>query len=123
MYTLRGSLQVHEKLGNTADEKPQENQEIIGRTKLRPKRKFKPKMNVGIMYSAQTDENGRFVFDRVAPGILRIIQPTTAGGRNEVDVEIKAGRTTYVQLDGTGRPVIAHSAPQPETTEGTGRFP
>lgn len=61
----------------------------------------------GISYSVrevETDDNGHFAFERVLPGDIAI-QPPYA------PVEVTPGQTTYVNLGGSGRPVIGRFLP------------
>jgi beta-lactamase regulating signal transducer with metallopeptidase domain/uncharacterized GH25 family protein len=72
----------------------------------------------GVMYAYQvtTDHQGRFVFDRVPPGMKGSVARTIAfardagsssqTGSHAVPLVFKAGETTDVQIGGTGRPVI-----------------
>ena len=73
--------------------------------------------HAGVWYSyeATTDHQGRFVFDRVPPGMEGSVAKTIvfardAGGSTHapshaVPVIFKAGETTKAQIGGTGRPV------------------
>jgi hypothetical protein len=66
----------------------------------------------GVSYSVgevETDENGRFAFERLIPGEIAI-QPPYA------PVQVNPGQTTYVNLGGLGRPVIGHIVPPPGQT-------
>jgi protocatechuate 3,4-dioxygenase beta subunit len=67
-------------------------------------------------YTTQTDERGRFQFDRVIPGpgrVTRSVITELAGGRLwqhtpgwPEEIEVKPGQTVQVTIGGKGRPVI-----------------
>lgn len=68
----------------------------------------------------KTDENGRFVFNRVFPGKCRVGREITMmvnEGTSEVTsshrekVELFAGKTTTLNLGGTGRRIVGQLAP------------
>jgi beta-lactamase regulating signal transducer with metallopeptidase domain/protocatechuate 3,4-dioxygenase beta subunit len=70
---------------------------------------------VQVQMNTRTDERGRFVFDRVPPGILRVVHTTSLAQRRGVfsnfplqqqSVESHAGRTEVVHFGGSGRPLI-----------------
>ncbi len=71
----------------------------------------------GIEYGSPTDRDGRFVFERVAPGRWSLYIPVRQEDRavlaNLTHVDVGAGRTVRVQLGGTGRPVIGRLALPP----------
>lgn len=62
-------------------------------------------------FKVQTDDQGRFVFEKVPPGkrtLVRMIQ-TSANSwlhSHTEDIEVKAGETTKIVYGGKGRPVI-----------------
>ena len=64
----------------------------------------------------RTDQDGRFVLDRVVPGRLTVGRPVRdkdGYGRvlsNAVDVDVAPGQTVQVTIGGTGRPVIGQLA-------------
>lgn len=71
-------------------------------------------------YDVTADPDGRFVFDRVASGrgsIGRRIMLTVEDGATEVTssgmiaMEFPGGKTTHVELGGTGRPVVGTLQP------------
>ena len=71
-------------------------------------------------YRTQTDQEGRFEFDRVLPGpgsVSRVVM-TEFGNRLQqsfgwtVPVDIREGRTTEVTLGGTGRLVVGKARVQ-----------
>ncbi len=68
-----------------------------------------------------TDSRGRFVFERVIPGLQRITLKRVMGaGKSEtsftanVPVECAAGQTAHVDLGATGRPVIGQLRRPPD---------
>ncbi len=67
-------------------------------------------------YDTQTDESGRFVFERVTPGrmeVYRYVDDADHRGwtaSNPVTVDVKPGETVRVQVGGTGRPVVGRLA-------------
>ena len=69
-----------------------------------------------VHYSTQTDESGRFVLDRVAPGRLTLDRRVENQDRqgwtpsNMVNLDVKPGETVRVQIGGTGRPVVGRLA-------------
>jgi len=73
---------------------------------------FEPKApSISIWYSATTDEEGRFAFDRVIPGEAQVAhsiptEPSTWGPAQVVYVEVKPGETSRVSLGGKGRPIV-----------------
>ena len=80
-------------------------------------------------YKAETDAQGRFVFERVVPrraSVSRAIEPTpnlfTLGPW--VPVEVKPGETAQVSVGGTGRPVIGRAVKPAgrRSSRSTGRF-
>jgi len=74
-------------------------------------------------FRGKTDGNGRFVFDRVRPGAIQVgrqialteMSYTATDPRN---VTIEAGKTTTVELGGTGRPVVGRVAIPADAPEG-----
>ena len=71
------------------------------------------RLNVWSQESAPSDEQGRFVFAHVPPGIVRIElkQPTTANSWSYLELvttNVEAGRTNMVQINLEGRPVTGH---------------
>jgi hypothetical protein len=82
--------------------------------------------NISTHYDVTTGADGRFVFERVFPGKGRIgrrIMLVVNAGATEVtssqrvSAEFIAGKTTKLDLGGTGRPVIGKLAPQPGYAE------
>ena len=79
---------------------------------------FLPKLSPGLdqsrirfEYDAQTDKDGYFAFPHVLPseGTVARATPIDARARrlsHHIDVEVKSGQTTRVQIGGTGRPVV-----------------
>lgn len=74
----------------------------------------------------KTDQNGRYVFDRVFPGQTRIGRnitymvrqgATEATSSIQIPIELKAGETKLLNLGGTGRPVIGKLKPAENHTE------
>ncbi len=66
---------------------------------------------VDYRYETKADETGRFCFDRVKPGRLGIGRVATALDGNEINAicvgaQVISGRTTTVQIGGTGYPVV-----------------
>ena len=63
-------------------------------------------------YDAQTDDNGRFVLERVTPGRLQVYRYVDNEDNhgwtpsNPVNVGVKPGETVRVDIGGTGRPVV-----------------
>jgi len=85
---------------------PQKNQEVI----LRPRsyEEDEAKSKIAIIGSVQTDESGRFAFDRVAPGVVYVM---LSGAHEFLSViEVKPGQTTQLRIGGAGRPVIGRIA-------------
>ncbi|MBN2182382.1 MAG: carboxypeptidase regulatory-like domain-containing protein [Sedimentisphaerales bacterium] len=61
-------------------------------------------------YNTTTDNNGNFVFERVAPGNARVCREVRLSENvitfsHSVPLEIKSGQTSDVTIGGTGRPV------------------
>ncbi len=78
--------------------------------------------HVSTHYESSTDQNGRFVFDRVVPGRARIgrriLLMVNEGAKDiasssMVPVELPGGKTTHLDLGGEGRPVVAQFEPPP----------
>lgn len=78
--------------------------------------------HVSASYEVPTDQNGHYVFDRVVPGPARLgrgILLMVNEGAKEVasstrfPVDLSAGKTTHLDLGGTGRPVVAQLKPPP----------
>jgi len=66
---------------------------------------------INFEYEVQTDEDGHFAFAHVLPGegvIVRAIPINDRARRysHDMDIEVKSGQTTRVQIGGTGRPVV-----------------
>jgi RNA polymerase sigma factor (sigma-70 family) len=67
-------------------------------------------------YDAITDDQGRFVLERVTPGrmtVYRYVDDANHRGwtpSNPVDVDLKPGETARVQIGGTGPPVVGQLA-------------
>ena len=64
--------------------------------------------------TATTDADGRFTFERVAPGDIRVVpryKDERRGQSYGVLAEVKPGETARVALGGTGRPVVARIVP------------
>jgi Carboxypeptidase regulatory-like domain len=63
---------------------------------------------------SQSDRDGRFIFERVAPGRLTIYRPVRqAEGQtlsNLTHIDVAPGQTVRLQLGGTGRPVVGRLA-------------
>jgi beta-lactamase regulating signal transducer with metallopeptidase domain len=58
-----------------------------------------------------SDENGRFVFARVAPGEAQVavevkLSENTTGYSQSTKIDVKAGQTVTVAIGGQGRPVV-----------------
>ncbi len=69
-------------------------------------------------YAAQTDDRGRFVFDRAIPGpgtVARNVVTAFAGGSSthypcwQESLEVKPGQTALVKIGGKGRPVTGRA--------------
>ncbi len=66
--------------------------------------------------NVRTDESGRFVMDRVAPGRLTVYHRVETPGRtvwmasHAVNLDVKPGETVRLQIGGTGRPVVGRLA-------------
>ncbi len=56
-----------------------------------------------------TDDQGRFVLERVVPGDVRVVRGS--GDATSILVQVKHGETARAELGGLGRPVIARIAP------------
>ncbi len=78
---------------------------------------------IDIHDSAKTDEEGRFLLRKVAPGVYylnQMLYVSTGGGGsmgfalNGMMVSVKPGESQTVQLGGTGRPVVGKIAMTPE---------
>lgn len=76
--------------------------------------------NISTRYEATTGEDGRFVFERVVPGkgrigrrILLMVDEgaTEVTSSQRVSAEFIAGKTTTLDLGGTGRPVVGRLMP------------
>jgi hypothetical protein len=67
-----------------------------------------------VSYDSQTDRDGRFVFERVAPGRLTVYRPVRQGEgqtlSNLTHIDVAPGQTVRLQLGGTGRPVVGRLA-------------
>ena len=67
-------------------------------------------------YDAETDEVGRFIFERVTPGRMEVYRYVDGADHrgwtasHPVIVDVKPGETVRVQVGGTGRPVIGRLA-------------
>ena len=63
-----------------------------------------------VSYDSQSDRDGRFVFERVAPGRLTVYRPVRQAEGQTLSllthVDVAPGRTVRIQLGGTGRPVV-----------------
>lgn len=62
-------------------------------------------------YTAKTDDDGRYVIERVAPGEAYVAREVRRSNRltaytHNSRAEVKPGRTAEVDIGGTGRPVI-----------------
>lgn len=82
--------------------------------------------NVMANYSTKTGKDGRFVFERVIPGSGYVSRPTDSTPDDDagnsissgmVFVRFRSGKTTSVDLGGTGRPVVGKLEP-PEARRG-----
>jgi len=65
---------------------------------------------------ARTDSEGRFKFDRVAPGDVRVApeyraNPEFAGWSNGTLVQVESGRMVFAPVGGTGRAIVARVIP------------
>ncbi len=65
----------------------------------------------------KSDAQGRFVFERVVPGDVRLakggLEATAGGWSNGVLLTVKAGETTRAEVGGAGRPLVAKIALPP----------
>ena len=67
-------------------------------------------------YDALTDDNGRFVLERVTPGrlmVYRYVQDADHHGwtaSNPANVDVRPGETLRIQVGGTGRPIVGRLA-------------
>lgn len=115
------ALRTHEELARSADVTVTPWGRIEGMLRIgnRPARKQKVSawmINQGfhgrVDYDTVTDETGRFVLERVTPGLMSVNRyvdtPDNRGWTpsNPVFVEVGPGRTVHVEVGGTGRPVI-----------------
>ncbi len=69
--------------------------------------------------NATTDDDGRFVADRVSPGTWSISRRTSTGSNSWMSqmlstVEVVSGKTTMANVGGMGRPVVGKVALPPE---------
>jgi len=67
--------------------------------------------NIDFGYEVRTNEDGRFDFPRVIPGkgtVARAMPVDDIARRlsYHIDLDVKSGETTRIQIGGTGRPVI-----------------
>jgi peroxiredoxin len=71
--------------------------------------------HISFMWTATTDSEGRFGFDRVRPGRAYAARTIKLNSRdtfqvtmyaNTTHVTVESGRTTRVEIGGTGRPVV-----------------
>ncbi|MHC4323983.1 MAG: carboxypeptidase regulatory-like domain-containing protein [Planctomycetota bacterium] len=74
-----------------------------------PQQREYPRIN--FEYEVQTDDDGHFAFTNILPGKGTVARATPIDDRARrfsyhIDIEIVSGRTTHVQIGGTGRPVI-----------------
>ena len=67
-----------------------------------------------VSYDSQSDRDGRFVFERVAPGRLTVYRPVRQEEgqtlSNLTHIDVAPGQTVRLQLGGTGRPVVGRLA-------------
>ena len=76
-------------------------------------------INFSFSYNATADDQGRFVIDRVTPGLMKIAisivsedgRRTSYSGRK--DVEVVSGETSYATIGGDGRTVVGKIARPP----------
>ncbi|MCY2952427.1 MAG: hypothetical protein NTU53_10670 [Planctomycetota bacterium] len=70
---------------------------------------------LGLSQTVRTDENGRFVFPRVMPGMTNLARDAPrilqSGGRmaqmhTVASIDVSPGQTVQVEIGGTGRPVV-----------------
>ncbi|HZW31229.1 MAG TPA: sigma-70 family RNA polymerase sigma factor, partial [Isosphaeraceae bacterium] len=67
-------------------------------------------------YDALTDDNGRFILERVTPGqmtVYRYVDDADHHGwtaSDPIQVDVKPGQTIPIQIGGTGRPVVGRLA-------------
>jgi hypothetical protein len=86
-----------------------------------------PKLQVIWRVSTPTDDNGRFVFERVLPTVVTIERTVQLDARHGLLVEdipgfeVKPGRTVRLAVGGVGRPVIGRIAIPAELTSKWGR--
>jgi protocatechuate 3,4-dioxygenase beta subunit len=75
-------------------------------------------------HSAKTDDDGRFVFDRVSPGTWNIsrrinIAPNSWSNSTLETAQVSAGQTVIVNVGGMGRPVVGTVIVPPELASRT----
>jgi len=76
-------------------------------------------INYSFIYNATADDQGRFVIDRVTPGLMKITRPIVReDGRSTSysgwkDVDVVGGETSYVTIGGGGRTVVGKIARPP----------
>ena len=76
-------------------------------------------INFSFSYNATADDQGRFVIDRVTPGLMKIaISIVSEDGRRTSysgmkDVEVVSGETSYATIGGDGRTVVGKIARPP----------
>ena len=67
-----------------------------------------------VSYDSRSDRDGRFIFERVAPGRLTVYRPVRQEEgqtlSNLTHVDVAPGQTVRLQLGGTGRPVVGRLA-------------
>jgi hypothetical protein len=69
-----------------------------------------------VRYATVTDDSGRFVLDRVAPGRITVYYRVDNADHqgwtlsNSVSVDVKPGETARIQVGGTGRPIVGRLA-------------
>lgn len=67
-------------------------------------------INISFLYSATTDQNGAFTFDRLLPGVVSVGTQLKLPGQmytmgRSKSVQVDPGQTVNLTLGGTGRPV------------------
>jgi len=76
-------------------------------------------MNFYFGYNATADDQGRFVIDRITPGLMKIARSIVGeDGRqtsysNWKDVDVISGETSYVTIGGDGRTIVGKIAKPP----------
>ncbi|MHC4499767.1 MAG: carboxypeptidase regulatory-like domain-containing protein, partial [Planctomycetota bacterium] len=73
-------------------------------------------------YSAGTDANGKFVLERVIPGVVKVGHQFFVRGRRAVRshaelVEVGAGQTVAVEIGGKGRPTVGRLELPPDMND------